>query len=147
MAILSYILTLVWKSQAPSNVRVFSWKLLLDRIPIRTNLLRRSVLRDQEASLCVFCGVEAKTVSHLFVNCGVQYEIFRCLGMELVIPSDFLGLFEGCCVFPRGESIRCGFLLIWYSVVWSIQSARNDMVFSGRTLDIDQLVEETQFTS
>jgi len=37
-------------------------------------------MRDQEVSLCVFCGVEVETVSRLFVTCGVEsrvwYEIF-----------------------------------------------------------------------
>jgi hypothetical protein len=36
----SHILALVWKSWAPSKVHVFSWQLLLDRIPTRMNLLR-----------------------------------------------------------------------------------------------------------
>jgi len=150
-ASLSHILALVWKSWASSKVLVFSWQLLLDRIPTMMNLLRRGVLRDQEASLCVFCGVEAEIVSHLFVTCWVAlrvwYDIFRWFGWELVLPMDLLGLFEGCCVFPRRESIRCGFLLIWHSVVWSIWSARNDLVFSGRILDVEQLVDKIQFTS
>jgi hypothetical protein len=33
----------VWKSWAPSKVIVFSWQLLLDRIPSRSNLIRRGV--------------------------------------------------------------------------------------------------------
>jgi len=79
-ASLSHIITLVWKSWASFKVRVFSWQLLLDRIHTRMNLLRRGVMRDQEVSLCVFCGVEVETVSRLFVTCGVGsrvwYEIF-----------------------------------------------------------------------
>jgi len=91
--------------------------------------------------VCVlWCGAE--NVSHLFVTCRVVsrvwYDIFRWLGWELVLPRDLLGLFEGYCVFPRRESIMCGFLLIWHSVVWSIWSTRNDLVFSGRILDVEQ---------
>ena len=71
------------------------------------NLLRRGVLRDQVASLCIFCNVESESVTHLFVTCGVAsrvlYDIFRWLGWELVLPRDLSGLFEGCCVFPRRE--------------------------------------------
>jgi hypothetical protein len=33
----------VWKSLAPSKVAVFSWQLLLDRIPTRINLVRRGI--------------------------------------------------------------------------------------------------------
>jgi len=65
------------------------------------------VLSDQDDSLCVFCGLEAETVSHIFVTCEVVsrvcYKIFRRLGWELVLPSDLLGLFEECCEFHRGE--------------------------------------------
>ena len=61
-------------------MRVFSWQLILDRIPTRMILLRLGVLRDQEASLCIFCDVESESVTHLFVTCGVAsrvwYDIF-----------------------------------------------------------------------
>jgi len=113
---LSHILASVCNSWAPSKVRVFSWKLLLNRIPTRMNLLIGGVLRDQGASLCVFCGVEAKTVSHLFVTCQVAsrvwYDIFRWLGWKLVLPSDLLGLFEGCCVFPSISKITIYFTTV-----------------------------------
>ena len=48
-------------------------------------------------------------------------------------------------MFPRRESIRCGFLLIWNSVVWSIWPGHNDLMFSGRALDVEFLLHKIQF--
>jgi len=105
MAQLSLILSLVWKSWPPPKVQVFSWMLSLDRIPTRVDLVRRRVLRDHAATMCVLCGEEPKSASHLFVTYGIAsrvwYRIFMCLGWDLVLPKDVLDLFEGCCMFPR----------------------------------------------
>jgi len=43
----------VWKSLAPSIVVVFSWQLLLDRIPTKDNLLRRRILPSEASVRCV----------------------------------------------------------------------------------------------
>jgi hypothetical protein len=42
----------VWKSWAPSKVIVFSWQLLLDRIPTWDNLFRRGVPLPQRGGMC-----------------------------------------------------------------------------------------------
>jgi len=82
---LSHILALVWKSWAPSKVCVFLWKLLLDRIPTRMNLLRHGVLRDQEASLCVFCGVERRMLVTFLLLVGL------CRGFGMIFLDGLVG--------------------------------------------------------
>jgi len=62
------------------------------------NLLSRSVLRDQEASFCAFCGVEVKTISHLFVTCGVALRVWDKILDGLVGSRSFLVI---CWVFSR----------------------------------------------
>jgi len=70
--------TRVWKSGAPSKVVVFSWQLILDRIPTRINLSLRGVPlpvgvssalhRRSRRFTCFFCAL-------LSFWCGI-----RCLG-------------------------------------------------------------------
>jgi hypothetical protein len=47
------VLEYLWKSMAPSKVVEFSWLLLLECIPARTNLAMRNVARMM--LLCVCC--------------------------------------------------------------------------------------------
>lgn len=49
-------LNMVWKSFVPSKVVSFSWQLLLDRVPTRSNLISRGVITDIAATLFILCG-------------------------------------------------------------------------------------------
>ncbi|GAU32685.1 hypothetical protein TSUD_145590 [Trifolium subterraneum] len=91
------LLPKVWKTWAPSNVAVFSWQLLQDRLPTRQNLWKRGVIGDVSASTCVLCGLEPETADHLFGSCNqisqIWYGILRWLGVELVPSHGVLGFF------------------------------------------------------
>lgn len=49
------VFDLLWKSPAPSKVVVFSWQLLLNRIPTKDNLLSRRILAPVSLGRCKFC--------------------------------------------------------------------------------------------
>jgi len=48
----------VWKSRAPSKVVVFSWQLILYRIPTRLNLSHRGVPIPSGGLGCVLCDAQ-----------------------------------------------------------------------------------------
>lgn len=133
---LSHLMARVWKNWAPSKIQVFSWQLLLGRIPTRANLLMCRVITDPASYVCALCGVSTELANHLFVLCGVAskvwYEIHKWLGWEWVFSRNLVGLFERFLGLPQGDKIRWGFLLIWHIVVWSIWTYRNDLLFSIR---------------
>jgi hypothetical protein len=47
----------IWRSKAPGKVLAFSWTMLLDRIPTKINLDKRSLLGVEESKRCGFVGV------------------------------------------------------------------------------------------
>lgn len=49
-------LPLISDSWPPSKVKVFSQKLLHDRLPFGDNLFKYKVLVDPEATFCIMCG-------------------------------------------------------------------------------------------
>jgi len=65
----------VWTSGDPSKVIVFSWQLILDRIPTRFNLLRRGVPLPEGGLGCAFCEAPTESSVHLFLECP---SIFQC---------------------------------------------------------------------
>lgn len=69
MRVKNWVFGEVWKRPAPSKVIVFSWSLLLDRIPTRLNLAFRHALDPGASRLCVSCRDREETATHLFLHC------------------------------------------------------------------------------
>ncbi|GAU18667.1 hypothetical protein TSUD_125000 [Trifolium subterraneum] len=145
------LLARVWKSWAPSKVIVFSWQLLLDRVPTRQNLLRRRVIRDPSGALCAFCGASVEAIDHLFITCGsislVWYSIFRWLGFHFVSPMSIRGVFQGFLALGLGRKSRLGWLLIWHATVWAIWNSQNDVIFASGTVSVESLVDKVNLSS
>lgn len=38
---MQHVLKMIWKTKIPSKVKLFCWRLFLDRLPIRTQLFKR----------------------------------------------------------------------------------------------------------
>jgi len=81
----------MWKNMAPLKVVAFSWKLLLDRIPTRSNLAKRNIIPTDNPTVCVFCDGTEETTTNLFLHCHVVRAIWviimRWLGFVLVTPQ------------------------------------------------------------
>ncbi|GKE59948.1 RNA-directed DNA polymerase, eukaryota, partial [Tanacetum coccineum] len=56
-----------WIKCIPIKVNVFVWKALQDRLPTRSNLVRRNILIDSLS--CPICDGEPEDSSHLFFRC------------------------------------------------------------------------------
>jgi hypothetical protein len=92
-----WVFETIWKSPAPLKVTAFSWQAFLDRISTKTNLFRRGVVREVEATGCSLCGVGVETSIHLLLHCNVAsavwYRICKWLGFSLVnSPNLFISL-------------------------------------------------------
>jgi hypothetical protein len=66
----------LWKCTAPSKVLGFSWLLLHSRLPTKDNLFKRRIIRQEDSQLCVMCGTEAETPTHLFLYCKVALQVW-----------------------------------------------------------------------
>lgn len=82
----------VWKSPAPSKVVVFSWQLLLNRIPTKDNLLRRRILAPVSLGRCEFCDQVGETAAHLFLHCEWMFKVWSkvggWLGINFITPQS-----------------------------------------------------------
>jgi len=82
---------LVWHKQVPMKVSIFAWRLLRDRLPTKTHLVRRGLI-DVEAAGCVAgCGHD-ESASHLFLHCAsfgsLWWHIRSWIGIAGVEPND-----------------------------------------------------------
>lgn len=65
-----------WKSDVPSKVLFFSWRLFHDRLATREQLQNRGVLNLQQSGLCSWCQQSAETINHLFFLCPIANQVF-----------------------------------------------------------------------
>jgi mannosylglycoprotein endo-beta-mannosidase len=145
------VLAQIWESPAPSKVIAFSWQLLLDRIPTRRNLEVRNMLPMDVPWECLGCVGNFENSTHLFLHCPcamwVCGEIFKWIGVSIVIPPSLPLLFELVKGAARNAKIRRGFLLIWHASLWTMWKARNSSIFSTGCFSPRVIVEEIKVVS
>lgn len=139
----------IWSAPAPSNVKAFSWRALLDRIQSKENLRKRQVLNQAEDLVCPFCSHDIETTSHILISCPISSQIWfgisRWRGILTVFPATPR---EHMMQFPslgRSKAQRLGELTIWMATIWCIWLMRNSILFNGAALDVEQVVEKSQF--
>jgi hypothetical protein len=136
-------LSYLWKSLAPSKVIVFSWQLLLGRLPTKENLAKRGVVGNGSDSFCVLCPMELECEGHLFGSCAFASalwdKVFYWFDWDGVNPTDPRQTFQKF-IMHRGNG-KCvkGFIAVWHAVVWAIWKARNDLIFNLKVPVIDDV--------
>jgi hypothetical protein len=148
---ISRVLKTQWLSLAPSKVMVFSWQLILQRLPTRVNLFRRGIPDLITNPNCVWCPGERETEVHLFGTCSfalsVWSEIGKWFGLQLAHPLDLCSSFESFCFPFNCKKRRKGLYMIWQAVVWSLWKARNARIFEEKVVAPHDLVEEIKHMS
>ncbi|GKF38225.1 RNA-directed DNA polymerase, eukaryota, reverse transcriptase zinc-binding domain protein, partial [Tanacetum coccineum] len=77
----------LWSKVLPIKLNVFLWRMLLDRLPTRTNLYNRGI--DIDCVLCPNCEAAIENRNHLFFDCSMSVDLARLIGRwwNIHIPS------------------------------------------------------------
>jgi hypothetical protein len=145
------VLSIIWKSPAPSKVIAFAWKLLRNRLPTRARLAYRGVEVNGGSVICVHCQRIEETEVHLFLFCDfamqVWMEIFRWLGLVIIIPPNLSLLFDCLIMLARNKKVRSGYSLIWHATVWMIWNSHNNVIFSNGGISPEEVVDAIKLIS
>jgi hypothetical protein len=141
----------VWKSVAPLKVIAFSWQMLLDRIPTRSNLLRRGVRLNGEEAGCILCGAISENSVHLLLHCpvasAVWYKLCRWLRFYFANPPNLFISFASFLGFTCLKKRKKGLALIWHAAVWVLWKVRNDRIFNNKLISVEEVVELIKVTA
>lgn len=66
---------LYWRMRIPTKIKIFLWRLCVDRLPTIDNLSRRSVVVP---NFCALCGEHGESSMHLFWMCNFIRRILCC---------------------------------------------------------------------
>jgi len=69
----SEVFKLLWNLKVPPSAVVCVWRLLMDRLPTRSNLVKRGLQLPN--LLCPFCQECVESAQRLFVTCKVTQKV------------------------------------------------------------------------
>nr|GEU42637.1 RNA-directed DNA polymerase, eukaryota [Tanacetum cinerariifolium] len=135
-----------WVKYIPIKVNVFAWRVWLDRLPTRSNLVRRGVVLD--SSLCLLCGLIPEDVHHVLFWCDTAKLVFRriCHWWDLdwhdvLSFSDWNAWFSAIRLLSR---IKLILERVFYVAWWHLLVYRNQSIFAAtpprRSVNFDDIV-------
>ncbi|MCI03348.1 hypothetical protein A2U01_0024385, partial [Trifolium medium] len=100
------------------KVKIFSWQLMLHRLPTRANLLRRGVLESSAQVQCAWCSAEVESEAHLFTRNSLIFQGVKLKTCEIVDAIKYRSLhwfvasrYGGACVLYEWEKLPLNCLL------------------------------------
>ncbi|CAN1761417.1 hypothetical protein LINPERHAP1_LOCUS7899, partial [Linum perenne] len=121
----------IWRSEIPSKVGCFCWKVLFKKIATIDNLQRRGF---ELVNRCVLCYSNLESVDHIFLHFNfaakIWGEISSALSLHGPRPFDVKGLFaawKGMNCDPTFGRVK-GVTL--HAFFWFIWKERNGRIFS-----------------
>ncbi|GJS62465.1 RNA-directed DNA polymerase, eukaryota, partial [Tanacetum coccineum] len=123
-----------WIKYIPIKINIFAWKVRLDRLPTRLNLVHRGV---QVTSLaCPVCSTSHENTSHILFSCSMASDIARLISRwwdlgwsPLGSYAEWLSWFKDIRMGSKLKSMLEGvFFVSW----WCIWNYRNQLLFASR---------------
>nr|GEV56436.1 RNA-directed DNA polymerase, eukaryota [Tanacetum cinerariifolium] len=117
-----------WVKYIPIKINVFAWRARLDRLPTRSNLVRRGVVLD--SSLCPLCGLVPEDIHH------VLFLIYRWWDLDwhdLLSFSDWNAWFFVIRLPSRIKLILEG---VFYVAWWHLWVYRNQSILQRLLQDV-----------
>ncbi|GKU87429.1 hypothetical protein SLEP1_g1825 [Rubroshorea leprosula] len=129
----------VWNPNLPSKIFAFNWQLLLNRLPTKSNLLKRGLGVVMGDGNCNLCQEEEEDTTHLFLKCKnvrwIWKECARWWGINIEIQEDCWKTFEHPRAWTKSTRVRKGWDCTWSAIVWSIWLMRNRRIFQNQEMD------------
>ncbi|GJR17491.1 RNA-directed DNA polymerase, eukaryota [Tanacetum coccineum] len=123
-----------WVKNIPIKVNIFAWKLALDRLPTRANLVQRNVVTESQS--CPLCDAILEDTSHLFFNCSLARDVTRLLcrwwnlGVQTFSSNaEWLVWFNSVRLASNLKVILKG---VFYVTWWSLWNFRNQLLFASK---------------
>ena len=122
----------VWKARIPLKIRIFSWQLILDRLPSGTQLATRQGPSDGK---CALCG-QVEDATHIFFKCSMavfMWSVVRQVLGRTWCPQNFAHFFALLSSFS-GRTRRLIWLL-FLAQAWALWAVRNKLAIEKKTVN------------
>ncbi|PWA71214.1 Concanavalin A-like lectin/glucanase superfamily [Artemisia annua] len=131
-----------WKNCVPIKVNILGWRINLDRLPTRKNLVKKGI--DLSSLLCPMCGDHIEDVSHVFVRCEVAChtweQIFTWLDIYtpiFVLINDIMDWVDSVQLSHSWRKILKAIMLTTMRVIRKFRNNKWLMRLSGVRLEVN----------
>jgi len=135
------VFSLLWQAKAMPIVLTTAWRILIDRIPNRVNLLSRGV--PMTSTCCVLCNLLEESSQHLFLECGFAQQVwswcYRWIGTLGVQNKDLMNHLMNFPLIHLSSKQNQVWLGFWAAIVSCIWEHRNIVVFRQGVPDFDEI--------
>ncbi|XP_058757405.1 uncharacterized protein LOC131630662 [Vicia villosa] len=144
-------LSIMWKSSVPLKIKIFAWRLLISRLPLKDMLVLRGMVANIIDPKCPFCDIHEESLDHLFFLCQASKNIWEKVLAWIGFSSGsfweaFLGL-DDIQLKVTNSHIRNKVNVIWLANTWSLWLMRNDNVFNNVPFSFETVFNRIVFLS
>ncbi|GAU19616.1 hypothetical protein TSUD_383110 [Trifolium subterraneum] len=138
----------LWLRSVPLKVNIFVWRLFLDRLPTKSNLLRRGSLGAENVYCSTMCGT-TEDLNHLFFQCDVYSRLWLMILQWLGVFTALQGELNAHSIQFSGlgsnqKTSFIGLTVIWVATLYVIWRDRNNRLFKSVLEPIEKLAEKVK---
>lgn len=134
----------VWKNIVPPKVELFVWMAMQNCIASKSSLVRRGILHSN-LDLFSLCNASGEFPVHLLLHCDVAWNVWSEMiswwHIIWVSPLSLKELFQWWRSIRFKNLERLCWLATFYSVIWTIWTCRNDVVFNNKGWAVEDTCE------
>ena len=137
---------LLWNIKISPSVLVHTWRLLLDRLPTKVNLVKRDMQLTN--MLCPLYQEGEETSQHLFGTCKVAQKVWdqcdRWVGNVIVRHESTIIHFLSFFIIGLRQCANNAWKGMWVTIVLEIWNHRNKVVFNRGVVDVVEICSLAQ---
>ncbi|KAI5445400.1 hypothetical protein KIW84_013584 [Lathyrus oleraceus] len=134
----------LWKVAVPTNIKVFGWRLFLNQLATKDQLIKRGLCLTGHDVLCVLCLQLDKDLNQLFFGCLVSKIVWEQVGswtrFYVSVIGPFWKFFLSWSSFFKTISSKDNIGIIWLAVIWGLWKSRNDDIFNEASCNLNNIV-------
>ncbi|XP_058733646.1 uncharacterized protein LOC131605289 [Vicia villosa] len=144
-------INLFWRSGVPSKIKIFGWRLMLNRLPSKDQLSKRNIIHRDEDKVCVLCVSVLENLEHLFFFCDFSKKVWEniLIWMEVKLVGNVAGAEHilQCTQAVYGKTRKKNLCIIWLATVWMLWNTRNNFIFNNTSLVLDDVIVSIKLVS
>ncbi|GJR39300.1 RNA-directed DNA polymerase, eukaryota [Tanacetum coccineum] len=138
-----------WVKYIPIKINIFVWRARLDRLPTRSNLVRRGVVLDSDH--CSICGSVSEDILHVLFRCDMAALIFRKIcrwwDLDWQVLMSFDDWYAWFSAIRFSSKIKLMLEGVFYVAWWHLWAFRNHLILDAtpprRSVIFDDIVSHS----
>nr|KYP62506.1 LINE-1 reverse transcriptase isogeny [Cajanus cajan] len=141
----------LWSLKIPPKEKILTWRMYFESLPTIDNLKMRNIQIAQNEERCRFCLEEIETTTHLFFHCSKVDQVwklcYKWANFNTVLPANAIQHFQQLPGHSYKNKQASRWKIMWAAAVYNIWMTRNNNIFRGQEVDIQQLEQKIRFTT